>query len=55
MYTVLCNACMPEGQKRAPDLTVDGCELPCGCWELNSGPMEEHPVLSTMSHLSSPS
>ena len=20
------------------------CELPCGCWELNSGPLEEQPV-----------
>jgi hypothetical protein len=21
---------------------TDGCEPPCGCWELNSGPLEEH-------------
>ena len=20
------------------------CELPCGCWELNPGPLEEEPV-----------
>jgi hypothetical protein len=20
---------------------TDGCEPPCGCWELNSGPLEE--------------
>jgi hypothetical protein len=26
---------------------VDGCEPPCGCWELNSGPLEEQPVLLT--------
>lgn len=25
----------------------DGGELPCGAWELNSGPLEEWPVLST--------
>jgi hypothetical protein len=25
----------------------DGCEPPCGCWELNSGPLEEKPVLLT--------
>jgi hypothetical protein len=23
------------------------CELPCGCWELNSEPLEDHSVLST--------
>jgi len=40
-------ACMPAGQKRAPDLITDGCEPPCGCWELNSGPLEEQPVLLT--------
>jgi hypothetical protein len=37
---------MLAGQKRAPDLITDGYELPCGCWELNSGPLEEKPVLS---------
>jgi hypothetical protein len=34
-------------QKRAPDLIADGCEPPCGCWELNSGPLEEQSVLLT--------
>jgi hypothetical protein len=34
-------------QKRAPDPIIDGCEPPCGCWELNSGPLEEQPVLLT--------
>ena len=24
-----------------------GCELPCGCWELNSGPSEDQSVLLT--------
>ena len=38
---------MPAGQKRAPDLITDGCEPPCGCWELNSGPLEEQSVLLT--------
>ena len=32
---------MSAGQKRAPDLITDGCEPPCGCRELNSGPLEE--------------
>ena len=26
---------MPAGQKRAQDLIIDGCEPPCGCWEVN--------------------
>ena len=28
-------------QKRASDPITDGCESPCGFWELNSGPLEE--------------
>ena len=46
MYTIsayMC-ACRPE---RAPDLTTDGCEPPYGCWELNSGPLEEQAMLLT--------
>jgi E3 ubiquitin-protein ligase NEDD4 len=26
---------------------TDGCEPPCGCWELNSKPLEEQSVLLT--------
>ena len=37
----------PVGQKRAPDLIVNGYEPPRGCWELNSGPLEEPSVLLT--------
>ncbi|XP_060244205.1 MAP/microtubule affinity-regulating kinase 3 isoform X7 [Meriones unguiculatus] len=40
-------ACVPVNQKRAPDVTADGCEPPCGFWELNSGPLEEQPVFLT--------
>ena len=32
-------------QKRASDPITDGCEPPCGYWELNSGPLEEQSVL----------
>ena len=39
--------CVPAGQKGAQGLITDGCEPPCGCWELNSGPLEEQSVLST--------
>ena len=38
---------MPEGQKRAPDLIIDGCKPPCGCWELNARPLEEQTMLLT--------
>ena len=34
-------------QKRASAPTIDGWEAPCGFWELNSGPLEEQPVLLT--------
>jgi hypothetical protein len=34
-------------QKRASDPISDGCEPPCGCWELNSGPLEKQSVLLT--------
>jgi hypothetical protein len=29
VYSIL-PACMPAGQKRAPDPVTEGCELPCG-------------------------
>jgi len=28
-------------------ICIDGCEPPCSCWELNSGPLEEQSVLLT--------
>lgn len=31
----------------------DGCELPCGCWELNPGPLQEQQMLfNHQGHLS---
>jgi hypothetical protein len=39
--------CLQTHQKRASDPITDGCEPPCGCWELNSGPLEEQSVLLT--------
>ncbi|XP_075811678.1 all-trans retinoic acid-induced differentiation factor isoform X1 [Microtus pennsylvanicus] len=47
VFLSVLSACTPAHQKRAPDLITDGCEPPCGCWELNSGPLEEKPVLLT--------
>jgi hypothetical protein len=46
VYSIL-PACMPADQKRVPDLILDSYEPPCGCWELNSGPLEEQTVLLT--------
>jgi hypothetical protein len=37
--------CLQTHQKRASDLITGGCEPPCGCWDLNSGPTEEQSVL----------
>ena len=34
-------------QKRASDPIADGCEPPCGSWELNSGLLKEQSVLLT--------
>ena len=34
-------SCLQTLQKRESDFVMDGCELPCGCWDLNSGPLEE--------------
>ena len=46
-------ACVPAGQKRAPNLITDGCRPPCCCWELDSGPLEDQSVLLTSLSLSS--
>ena len=34
-------------QERALDPITDGCEAPCGCWELNSGSLKEQSVFLT--------
>ncbi|CAO2628536.1 E3 ubiquitin-protein ligase NEDD4, partial [Lemmus lemmus] len=36
-----------EGVRSHGTAFLDSCELPCGCWELNSGPLEEQSVLLT--------
>jgi hypothetical protein len=33
---------------RASDPITDGCESTCGCWELNSEPLEEQSTLLTI-------
>jgi hypothetical protein len=37
----------PACQKRASNISINGCEPLCGCWELNSRPLEEQAVLLT--------
>jgi hypothetical protein len=44
LYTV---AVFSQHQKRASDPVTDGCEPPCGCWEVNSGLLEKQSVLLT--------
>ena len=34
-------------EERALDPITDGCQPPCGCWELNTGLLEEQSVLLT--------
>ena len=51
LYTT-CVSSTHKGYRRALDLlevskVTDGCEPPCGCWELSPGPLQEHPVLLT--------
>jgi hypothetical protein len=47
LYMSVHCSCFQTHQKRASDPIMNGCELPCGCWDLNSGPSEEQPVLLT--------
>ena len=37
----------PSLSSDALDPIADGCEPPCGCWELNPGPLEEQSLLLT--------
>jgi hypothetical protein len=47
MYMSALSACTTVHYKRASDPITDGCEPLYGCWELNSGPLEEQTVLLT--------
>jgi hypothetical protein len=46
IYKYTCS-CLNTHQKRESEFITDGCEPPCGCWDLNSGPSEEQSVLLT--------
>ena len=47
MYMSGLSVCTPACQNIALDPNIDGYKPPCGCCELNSGPLEEQPVLLT--------
>jgi hypothetical protein len=38
---ILHCCCLQTHHKRALDPITDSCESPCGCWELNSEPLEK--------------
>lgn len=38
---------MSSHERRASDSITDGCEPPCGCWELNLDPLQEQLVFLT--------
>jgi E3 ubiquitin-protein ligase NEDD4 len=44
-YTIAVFRHTRKGHSSYP--ITDGCEPPCRCWELNSGPLEEQLVLLT--------
>jgi hypothetical protein len=46
-YIYIHCSCLQSHQKKLSNLITDGCEPPCGCWNLNSGPSEEQSVLLT--------
>jgi hypothetical protein len=47
LFIIIHCSCLQMQQKRVSDLITDGCEPPCGCWDLNSVPPEEQSVLLT--------
>lgn len=43
----VCTSANYKGALDPVTILIDGCELSYECWELNSGPQEEQPVLLT--------
>jgi hypothetical protein len=41
LYVHWCFACMCVCVKVSDLGATDRCELPCGCWDLNLGPLKE--------------
>ena len=48
MYVYTSYVCLLTMKvKRRSQIVTGSCESPCGCWESNLDPLEEHPVLLT--------
>jgi hypothetical protein len=47
MYVSTLSLSSDTPEPGALDPIADGCKPPCGCWKLNSGPLEEQSVLLT--------
>lgn len=58
IYIYMCVfMCLQRPEKGVRSLgsgVTDGCEQPCGLWELNRGPLQEQAMLLTMSRLHRP-
>ena len=45
MFNSTClRICLYAGARSPKTRVTDSYEPPCGCWELNSGPLEEQPM-----------
>lgn len=47
MQVFCLHVCLYEGVGYPGTGVTDGCELPCGGWEMSLGPLEVQPVLVT--------
>jgi hypothetical protein len=49
----MCTVCMlgprmsKEDSESSGPRVIDGCEILCGCWRLNLGPLQEQKLLLT--------
>ena len=46
VWMVYLHVCL-NARRWSSDPIINGCELPCGCWELNLGRLEEQPMFLT--------
>ena len=44
MFVFCLHVCLHEVVRYPETGVTDSCELPCGYWELNLGPLKEQPV-----------
>lgn len=51
LFLYCVHVCLSEGVRLHGTEVTDSCKLSCGCWELNSSPLEEQVL--PLNHLSS--